>query len=60
MDGFPSGQSGQTVNLLATPSKVRILLHPFDALHQMDIGFMHTILLRKTGTVGSVCVVDGN
>jgi len=29
-------------------------------LHQMDIGFMHTILLRKTGTVGSVCVVDGN
>ena len=24
MDGFPSGQRGQTVNLLATPSKVRI------------------------------------
>ena len=30
MDGFPSGQRGQTVNLLATPSKVRILLHPFE------------------------------
>ena len=29
MDGFPSGQRGQTVNLLATPSKVRILLPPF-------------------------------
>ena len=29
-DGFPSGQRGQTVNLLATPSKVRILLHPFE------------------------------
>ncbi len=29
MDGFPSGQRGQTVNLLATLSKVRILLHPF-------------------------------
>ena len=28
MDGFPSGQRGQTVNLLAMPSKVRILLHP--------------------------------
>ena len=28
LDGFPSGQRGQTVNLLATPSKVRILLHP--------------------------------
>ena len=27
-DGFPSGQRGQTVNLLAMPSKVRILLHP--------------------------------
>ena len=30
MDGFPSGQRGQTVNLLAMPSKVRILLHPFE------------------------------
>ena len=30
LDGFPSGQRGQTVNLLATPSKVRILLHPFE------------------------------
>ena len=29
MDGFPSGQRGQTVNLLAMPSKVRILPHPF-------------------------------
>ena len=27
-DGFPSGQRGQTVTLLAPPSKVRILLHP--------------------------------
>ena len=25
---FPSGQRGQTVNLLAQPSKVRILLSP--------------------------------
>ena len=31
MDGFPSGQRGQTVNLLATLSKVRILLHPLSA-----------------------------
>ena len=28
MDGFPSGQRGQTVNLLATLSVVRIHLHP--------------------------------
>ena len=30
MDGFPSGQRGQTVNLLSTTSKVRILLHPLE------------------------------
>ena len=29
MGGFPSGQRGQTVNLLAVPSEVRILLPPF-------------------------------
>ena len=29
MDGFPSGHRGQTVNLLATLSVVRIHLHPF-------------------------------
>ena len=28
MGRFPSGQRGQTVNLLALPSKVRILLSP--------------------------------
>ena len=27
--GFPSGQRGQTVNLMALPSKVRILHPPF-------------------------------
>jgi hypothetical protein len=31
VEGFPSGQRGQTVNLLATPSKVRILLPPLRA-----------------------------
>ncbi len=29
MDGFPSGQRGQTVNLLRHASMVRIHLHPF-------------------------------
>ena len=33
MDGFPSGQRGQTVNLLAMLSKVRILPHPFGVSH---------------------------
>ena len=32
MDGFPSGQRGQTVNLLHIASVVRIHLHPFDNL----------------------------
>ena len=31
MDGFPSGQRGQTVNLLAPLSVVRIHLHPLHA-----------------------------
>ncbi len=29
MDGFPSGQRGQTVNLLQIASVVRIHLHPY-------------------------------
>ena len=32
MDGFPSGQRGQTVNLLQIASVVRIHLHPFSIL----------------------------
>ena len=31
MDGFPSGQRGQTVNLLQVASVVRIHHHPVDA-----------------------------
>ena len=31
MDGFPSGQRGQTVNLLQIASVVRIHLHPLSA-----------------------------
>ena len=30
MEGYSSGQRGQTVNLLALPSQVRILPPPFD------------------------------
>ena len=35
MDGFPSGQRGQTVNLLTTSTMVRIHLHPFCVLNIM-------------------------
>ena len=39
MDGFPSGQRGQTVNLLQIASVVRIHLHPFDLslINQTDM-----------------------
>ena len=40
MDGFPSGQRGQTVNLLQFASVVRIHLHPFS--------FSGIFLKRKT------------
>ena len=33
MGGFPSGQRGQTVNLLQIASVVRIHLHPFANFH---------------------------
>ena len=41
MGGFPSGQRGQTVNLLAMPSKVRILLRPVsrEAVCHIDLIF---------------------
>ena len=34
MERFPSGQRGQTVNLLAKPSKVRILLSPLSHIRE--------------------------
>ena len=34
MDGFPSGQRGQTVNLLSVTSVVRIHPHPFGTLYE--------------------------
>ena len=36
MDGFPSGQRGQTVNLLQFASVVRIHLHPFALMSSME------------------------
>ena len=39
MGGFPSGQRGQTVNLLALPSKVRIHLFPPKKRHRNAVSF---------------------
>ena len=44
MDGFPSGQRGQTVNLLSTTSKVRILLHPL-----MKFIFIYNLIIIIAG-----------
>ena len=38
MDGFPSGQRGQTVNLLQIASVVRIHLHPLPNGKLIDAG----------------------
>ncbi len=35
MDGFPSGQRGQTVNLLQIASVVRIHLHPYAGVAEL-------------------------
>ena len=52
MDGFPSGQRGQTVNLLATPSKVRILLHPFRCeIHLLPV-LTGQPMARRCGSIG--------
>ncbi len=40
MDGFPSGQRGQTVNLLSLTSVVRIHLHPFLLLLQRTLAYI--------------------
>ncbi len=50
MDGFPSGQRGQTVNLLQIASVVRIHLHPVaheNVLYQYSVSWCGGIGRRK-------------
>ena len=49
MDGFPSGQRGQTVNLLSTTSVVRIHPHPFEGV----LAQLGEHLPYKQGVTGS-------
>ena len=48
MDGFPSGQRGQTVNLLQIASVVRIHLHPFSFTKYVEeeypIKYLHILM----------------
>ena len=56
MDGFPSGQRGQTVNLLQIASVVRIHLHPSvlrtNGLCTRSCGPAHENLIRWCGGIG--------
>jgi hypothetical protein len=53
--GFPSGQREQTVNLPATPSKVRILPPPLQTPSSSELGFFycysHLIVLKLASIV---------
>ena len=50
LEGFPSGQRDQTVNLTAQPSKVRILPPP-PTWYWYGLFFMHFINLIIAGVV---------
>ena len=53
MDGFPSGQRGQTVNLLQIASVVRIHLHPFHA----DVAQLAEQLICNQKVIGSSPII---
>ena len=53
MDGFPSGQRGQTVNLLQIASVVRIHLHPVYA----DVAQLAEQLICNQQVIGSSPII---
>ena len=53
MDGFPSGQRGQTVNLLQIASVVRIHHHPFFA----DVAQLAEQLICNQQVIGSSPII---
>ena len=57
MGGFPSGQRGQTVNLLALPSKVRILLHPLANMACADVAQLAEQLICNQQVIGSSPII---
>ena len=46
MDGFPSGQRGQTVNLLHIASVVRIHLHPLGSKNQIYRIYLYVVVIK--------------
>ena len=51
MDGFPSGQRGQTVNLLQIASVVRIHLCPFGESHDKEEIWSQNNYITRGGAV---------
>ena len=54
MGGFPSGQRGQTVNLLRNASVVRIHLHPFN---NADVAQLAEQLICNQQVIGSSPII---
>ena len=60
MDEFPSGQRGQTVNLLATLSVVRIHPHPFyGVLAQLGEHLPYKQGVTGSSPVGPIVIIAG-
>ena len=59
MDGFPSGQRGQTVNLLQVASVVRIHLHPLPILNRVyaDVAQLAEQLICNQQVIGSSPII---
>ena len=57
MDGFPSGQRGQTVNLLQVASVVRIHLHPLAERRCADVAQLAEQLICNQQVIGSSPII---
>ena len=57
MDGFPSGQRGQTVNLLRLASVVRIHLHPLAERRCADVAQLAEQLICNQQVIGSSPII---
>ena len=62
MDGFPSGQRGQTVNLLQVASVVRIHLHPLPILNREMPRWLNSLRLTTSiaGRAADYKSAEGN
>ena len=57
LDGFPSGQRGQTVNLLQIASVVRIHLHPLAERRCADVAQLAEQLICNQQVIGSSPII---